>query len=234
MSERGGVPPEGARPRLLLIEDDADIARLLALELSDAGFEVEHHVRGTTGLTALRERRPDLVVLDLGLPDLDGGEIARRIRRTDSVPILVLTAADEVGRKVRLLEDGADDYLVKPFHVEELVARIRVQLRSRDGDTVLRVGSLEIDRMAREVRHDNREVALSPREFDLLVLLVTQPGRVFAREEIQRRVWGDGEAPSSNSVDVHVANLRAKLREAGVPGLIRTVRGVGYAVKIPE
>ncbi|MDZ7800962.1 MAG: response regulator transcription factor [Trueperaceae bacterium] len=233
MSQRGAPPENGTRPRLLLIEDDADIARLLALELAEAGFELEHHDRGTHGLTALRERRPDLVILDLGLPDMDGAEIARRIRRTDTVPILVLTAADELGRKVRLLEDGADDYLVKPFQVEELIARIRVQLRSRGADTVVRFGALTIDRMAREVRHEETEVLLSPREFDLLVLLVTQPGRVFARQEIERRVWGDREGPTSNSVDVHVANLRSKLRDAGAPGLIRTVRGVGYAVKSP-
>jgi DNA-binding response OmpR family regulator len=223
-----------ARPRVLVIEDDADIGRLLRLELGEAGFEVEVHDRGTSGLTALRERTPDVVVLDLGLPDLSGAEIARRIRRTETVPIVVLTAADELGSKVRLLEDGADDYLVKPFHVEELVARIRVQLRSRGGEAVLRVGALTVDRMGREVLHGGHEVAVSPREFDLLALLAAQPGRVFAREEIERRLWGDGDGPSSNSVDVHVANLRGKLRDAGAHGLIRTVRGVGYAIKSVE
>ena len=223
-----------ARPRILVIEDDADIGRLLQLELGEAGFEVEHHDRGATGLAALRERTPDLVVLDLGLPDLDGAEIARRIRRTESLPIVVLTAADAVGSKVRLLEDGADDYVVKPFHIDELVARIRARLRDRGGDAVLRVGDLAIDRMAREVRLGEREAALSPREFDLLVLLASQPGRLYAREEIERRVWGDGGGPSSNTVDVHVANLRGKLRDAGGAGLIRTVRGVGYAIKATE
>lgn len=222
-----------SRPRILVIEDDADIARLLGLELSEAGFEVEHHGRGASGLAALRERTPDLVVLDLGLPDLDGAEIARRIRRTETLPIIVLTAADAVGSKVRLLEDGADDYVVKPFHVEELVARIRVRLRARGSEAVLRVGDLTIDRMAREVRYGDRDASMSPREFDLLALLAAHPGRVFARQEIERRVWG-GEGPSSNTVDVHMANLRGKLREAGAHGLIRTVRGVGYAVKTAE
>lgn len=224
-------PAAGARPRILVIEDDPDIGRLLRLELGEAGFEVEHHDRGTTGLTALRERVPDLVVLDLGLPDLPGDEIARRIRRTDTVPIIVLTATDALGSKLRLLEDGADDYLVKPFHVEELVARIRVQLRPRSDAATLRLGDLSVDRMAREVRHGRHEVVLSPREFDLLALLVAQPGRVFTREEIERRVWGQQSGPASNSVDVHVGHLRGKLRDAGAPGLIRTVRGVGYAVK---
>jgi DNA-binding response OmpR family regulator len=219
------------RPRILIIEDDADIGRLLELELAEAGFDVELHERGASGLVALRERTPDLLVLDLGLPDLAGDEIARRVRRSESLPIIVLTANDELGSKLKLLEDGADDYVVKPFHVEELVARIRVQLRPRGDAARIEVGDLVIDRMAREVRADGSEVALSPREFDLLALLAAQPGRVFPREEIERRVWGEERAPSSNSVDVHVANLRGKLRDAGSHGLIRTVRGVGYAVK---
>ena len=223
--------PAGGRPRILVIEDDRDIGRLLALELTEAGFEVEHHERGAAGLIALRERPPDLLVLDLGLPDLPGDEIARRVRRSENLPIIVLTADDQLGSKLRLLEAGADDYVVKPFHVEELVARIRVQLRPRSDAATLRVGDLEIDRMARQVRVGDQEVGVSPREFDLLALLAAQPGRVVSRTEIERRVWGDGDGPSSNSVDVHVANLRGKLRAAGAHGLIRTVRGVGYAIK---
>lgn len=219
------------RPRILIIEDDRDIGRLLSLELEEAGFEVEHHERGAAGLVALRERPPDLLVLDLGLPDLAGDEIARRVRRSESLPIIVLTADDELGSKLKLLEDGANDYVVKPFHAAELVARIRVQLRPRNDAARIEVGDLEIDRMARQVRAASQEVALSPREFDLLALLAGQPGRVFSREEIERRLWGNEAAPSSNSVDVHVANLRGKLRDAGSHGLIRTVRGVGYAVK---
>lgn len=222
-------PP--VRPRILVIEDDRDIGRLLTLELGEAGYDVEHHDRGAAGLIALRERPPDLLILDLGLPDLSGEEIARRVRVSESLPIVVLTADDALGSKLKLLEDGADDYVVKPFHVEELIARIRVQLRPRGDAARLRVGELEIDRMAREVRVGEHEVPLSPREFDLLALLAGQPGRVFAREEIERRVWGERQGPSSNSVDVHVANLRGKLRDAGAHGLIRTVRGVGYAVK---
>ncbi len=234
MSSAATADDVAARPRLLLIEDDPDIARLLTLELEEEGFAVEHHDRGTTGLTALRERTPDLVILDLGLPDLDGTEVARRIRRTETVPILVLTAADEVGTKVRLFDDGADDYLVKPFQTGELVARIRARLRTHGGGAVLRAGGLTIDRMTREVRAAETTVPLSPREFELLVLLAARAGRVFSRGEIERKVWGDDEAPSSNSVDVHVANLRGKLRDAGAGGRIRTVRGVGYAFKSSE
>lgn len=222
--------PDG-RPHILVIEDDRDIGRLLQLELGEAGYEVEHQERGASGLIAARERTPDLVVLDLALPDLTGAEVARRIRRTDVVPIIVLTATDELGTKLALLEDGADDYVVKPFHIEELIARIRVQLRPRGDSARVQVGELELDRMAREVRYKEQEVELSPREFDLLALLCARPGRVFSRAEIERRLWTDAAAPASNSVDVHVANLRGKLRDAGGAGLIRTVRGVGYAVK---
>lgn len=225
---------ERARQRIVLIEDDPDIARLLRLELHDAGFELEAHARGAAGLTAVRENPPDLVVLDLGLPDMDGAEIARRIRRTDALPIIVLTAVDEVERKVALLGDGADDYVAKPFHVEELVARIQVQLRKRHAGEIRELGDLVVDVLQRRVRWREREVALSPREFALLMLFTSQPGRVYRREEIARQVWSGGESPSSNAVDVHVGNLRGKLRAAGAHGLIRTVRGVGYAIKSSE
>lgn len=231
-SDAKAVASVPVRPRILIIEDDQDIARLLRLELEEAGFEVEHHPLGAAGLVALRERVPDLLVLDLGLPDLSGEEITRRVRRTEDLPIIVLTANDQLGSKLELLEDGANDYVVKPFHTAELVARIRVQLRPRNDAARLQVGELKIDRMARDVYCGSEEVTLSPREFDLLALLAAQPGRVFSRDEIERRLWGeDDRAPSSNSVDVHVANVRSKLREAGSHGLIRTVRGVGYAVK---
>lgn len=222
---------EHARKRIVLIEDDPDIARLLRLELDEAGFDLEAFERGATGLTAVREHPPDLVVLDLGLPDMDGAEIARRIRRTEALPIIVLTARDEVESKVALLGDGADDYVPKPFHVEELVVRIQVQLRKRHVGEVRQVGALTVDVLQRQVRWHEREVSLSPREFSLVMLLTSHPGRVFGREEIERQVWSETPNPSSNVVDVHVANLRGKLRSAGAHGLIRTVRGVGYAIK---
>lgn len=228
---RKGVFVSDDPKRIVLIEDDADITRLLRLELEDAGFAFDAFERGATGLTAIREDPPDLVILDLGLPDMDGAEIARRIRRTDELPIVVLTAADTVDRKVALLGDGADDYVAKPFDVSELLARIRVQLRKRSAGEVRRVGDLTVDVLAREVHWREQEVSLSPREFAVLMLLTQQPGRVYARDEIGRAVWGADGNPSSNVVDVHVANLRGKLRDAGAHGTIRTVRGVGYAVK---
>lgn len=216
---------------ILIVEDDLDISRLLRLELEEAGFNVSSCENGIRGLSAIREEGPDLIVLDLGLPDLNGAEIARRVRKTSETPIIILTAADDVNTKVDLLNSGADDYLAKPFHAEELVARIRVQLRRRSSGSVQKVGEMTLDAARRQIFWDDREVRLSPREFDLLVYLCNQPGRVYSREEIERNVWGEDLPPSSNVVDVHIANIRSKLRDAGGFGIIRTVRGIGYAIK---
>jgi two-component system alkaline phosphatase synthesis response regulator PhoP len=216
---------------ILIVEDDLDISRLLRLELEEAGFNVSACENGIRGLSAIREESPDLIVLDLGLPDLNGAEIARRVRKTSETPIIILTAADDVNTKVDLLNSGADDYLAKPFHAEELVARIRVQLRRRSSGSVQKVGEMTLDIARRQIFWDDREVRLSPREFDLLVYLCNQPGRVYSREEIERNVWGEDLPPSSNVVDVHIANIRSKLRDAGGFGIIRTVRGIGYAIK---
>ncbi|WP_287371370.1 response regulator transcription factor [Oceanithermus sp.] len=219
--------------RILIIEDDPEIARLLQAELGEAGYRVEWAPGGMQGLVKLREDPPHLIVLDLGLPDLDGSEIARRAKQHGDVPIIVLTATDAVERKVQLLLGGADDYLTKPFHPAELLARIQVQLRRSEGGEVRRVGELEIEVETRRVRAGGREVALSPKEFALLELLSSRPGRVFSRDEIARHIWGKPLETESNVVDVHVANLRAKLREAGAYGYLRTVRGVGYALRKP-
>lgn len=220
-----------AAKRILIVEDDVDILRLLRRELEDAGFEVLTYDTGMRGLSAVRESDPDLVILDLGLPDLSGQEIARRVRRTGDTPILILTAADEVGTKVEMLNAGADDYLAKPFHVEELLARVNVQLRKRTLGAALKIGDLTIDPARRLVYWSDEEVKLSPREYELLVYLAGQPGRVYSRKEIETNVWGEDLPPSSNVVDVHIANIRGKLRDAGGYGVIRTVRGVGYALK---
>ena len=170
-------------------------------------------------------------MLDLGLPDLSGAEIARRVRRHDVTPILILTARDDVATKVELLNAGADDYLVKPFHVEELLARVGVQLRKQHVGAPKEIGDLTIDPVRRQVWWAGAEVRLSPREFALLAFIAAQPGRVYGRAEIERNVWGEDLPPASNVVDVHVANIRGKLRDAGGFGVIRTVRGVGYALK---
>ncbi|HGY09807.1 MAG TPA: response regulator transcription factor [Oceanithermus profundus] len=217
----------------MLIEDDPEIARLLEAELGEAGFLVEWAPNGMQGLVRLREDPPDLLVLDLGLPDIDGAEIARRAKQSGDVPIIVLTATDAVERKVQLLLGGADDYLTKPFHPAELLARIQVQLRGRSTGEVRRIGELEIEVETRRVRAGGQEVALSPKEFALLELLSSRPGRVFSRDEIVRHVWGKPLDSGSNVVDVHIANLRSKLRDAGAYGYLRTVRGVGYALRKP-
>lgn len=219
------------KQHILIVEDDADINRLLELELSEAGFSVSCCDTGMRGLSAIREQDPDLIVLDLGLPDLNGAEIARRVRKTSETPIIILTAADDVDTKVDLLTSGADDYLAKPFYTEELVARIRVQLRHRSTGVAQKVGEMTLDPARRQVFWEDKEVRLSPREFDLLVYLCNHPGRVYSRQEIEKNVWGEDLPPSSNVVDVHIANIRSKLREAGGYGLIRTVRGIGYAIK---
>lgn len=217
--------------RVVIVEDDLDITRLLTLELEEAGYEVHAFDGGMRGLAGIRELKPDLIVLDLGLPDLSGAEIARRVRRTEGTPIVILTAADDVATKVEMLNAGADDYLAKPFHVEELIARVGVQLRKRNGGVPTKVGDLTLDTVRKQVWWTQLEVKLSPRELDLLAFLAAQPGRVYSRAEIERSVWGEDLPPTSNVVDVHIANIRSKLRDAGGYGVIRTVRGVGYAIK---
>lgn len=217
--------------RILVIEDDPDITRVLRFELEEAGFVVATAADGVSGLTAAREVMPDLVILDLGLPDFDGAEIARRVRKTSDIPIIILTALDAVSTKVSLLEGGADDYLTKPFEAAELVARVRVQLRKHRGGDAITLGQLEIHMEKRIVRYSSKEIRLSPKEFELLAFLARQPGRVYAREEIERGVWGSNLDENSNVVDVHMANIRSKLRDVDGYGVIRTVRGIGYALK---
>ncbi len=216
---------------VLIIEDDPDITNVISFELEEAGYRVITASDGVLGLTAAREANPDLVILDLGLPNLDGAEIARRIRKTSDIPMIILTAMDAIDRKVSLLDAGADDYLTKPFHPEELLARVRVQLRHHQGGETIVLGLLEINAEKRICKYNERDVRLSPREFDLVAFLARQPGRVYSREEIERGVWGEELPSNSNVVDVHMANIRAKLRDIDGYGLIRTVRGIGYALR---
>lgn len=216
---------------IIIVEDDEDISRLLKLEIEDAGFRVIACDTGVRGLSAIREEDPDLIILDLGLPDFDGAEIARRVRKTSETPVIILTAADDIETKVELLNAGADDYITKPFHAEELLARIYVQFRHSHAESIQKIGDMIVHPARRQAFWEKQELRLSPREFDLLAYLCSQPGRVYSREEIEKSVWGEELPPSSNVVDVHVANIRNKLRDAGGFGIIRTVRGIGYAVK---
>ncbi len=220
-------------PRVLVIEDDPDLGRILKASLERAGFPARWERNGVAGLTALREDPPDLLVLDLGLPDLDGDEILARVRATGDVPVLILTATRDLERKVTLLREGADDYLEKPFHPEELFARLEALWRRKVAGRRYRVGGLLVDREAQRAFFGERPLALSPTELELLALLARRPGRVFSREEIVAAVW-PGDPPRSNALEVHMAKLRAKLARAGARGYLRTVRGHGYALVEPR
>lgn len=218
---------------MLLVEDDDTIADPLSKGLQREGFDIE---RVSSGTAAMEAPQPDVVLLDLGLPDIDGYEVCRRMRATSDVPILFLTArSDEIDRVVGL-ELGADDYVVKPFGFRELVARIRAVVRRRgperrqasNGGSPLRVDGLEVDRRARRVVLGGGEIDLTPKEFDLVALLVTDPGAVFERRRIMEEVWGHPWYGPTKTLDVHVASVRKKL---GDPGWIETVRGVGFRLR---
>jgi two-component system response regulator MtrA len=228
--------------RILLVEDDASIREITALGLRGAGFEVVTAADGVEGLERWRSDRPDLVVLDVMLPRLDGLEVCRAIRRDSTVPIVMLTARGDTIDVVVGLESGADDYVRKPFEMPELVARLRAALRRRDregaaGDTpggALRLGPLLIDPAGRTVERDGREIELTRTEFDLLVELARRPGQVFTRELLLDRIWGYDYLGDSRLVDVAIGRLRAKVEsDPAAPALILTSRGAGYKAARP-
>ncbi|MCS6939899.1 MAG: response regulator transcription factor, partial [Roseiflexus sp.] len=210
---------------ILIVEDEAEIAGYLRRGLTFEGYNVEIAADGRQALDIARERPPDLVVLDLMLPGIDGLEVARRIRAASDVPIIMLTARDAVPDRVAGLEAGADDYLIKPFAFEELLARIRVQLRRRqreDATTVLRYGPLTMDLAAHEVTIGDRRVDLTAKEYDLLELFMRHPQQVLTRDVIYDRVWGYNFGGESNIIEVYVRYLRQKLEARGEPRLIHT------------
>src|SRR5215213_1013052 len=219
---------------ILIVEDESEIAGYLRRGLAFEGYSAEIAANGLAALAAARERPPDLVVLDLMLPGVDGLEVARRLRAASDVPIIMLTARDAVPDRVAGLEAGADDYLVKPFAFEELLARIRVQLRRRQRDdqpTQLRYAALSMDTAAHETQIGGRRVELTAKEYELLELFVRHPQQVLTREVIYDRVWGYDFGGESNIIEVYVRYLRQKLEGAGEPRLIHTVRGVGYILR---
>lgn len=217
--------------RILIVEDDDSIAEPLTTGLRREGFEV---ARAHTGAEALGADEPDVVLLDLGLPDIDGFDVARQLRARSAVPIIVVSARAEEVDRVVALELGADDYLVKPFGFRELVARIRaVTRRTQAGPAeamLVTLGALSFDRRARRVSIADREVALTPTEFDLLGVLLEDPGAAIPRRRIIDALWGGRWYGTSKSIDVHVAALRRKL---GDPRWIETVRGVGFRAVEP-
>jgi two-component system response regulator MtrA len=221
--------------RILLVEDDASIREITALGLRGAGFEVTTAVDGVEGLAKARSERPDLVLLDVMLPRMDGLEVCREIRRDSTVPVVMLTARGDTIDVVVGLESGADDYVTKPFEMAVLIARVRAALRRRAREPttaeadVLRLGPLRIDVPARTVDRDGTQIPLTRTEFDVLVELARRPGQVFSREQLLDGVWGYDFLGDSRLVDVAVGRLRAKVeRDAANPELILTVRGVGY------
>ena len=210
--------------KLLVVEDEDRIASFLLKGLGAAGFEVSRVVTGAEALQRARRDGPDLMILDLGLPDMDGFDVLRELRaRGDELPVVVLTARGGVPDRVEGLELGADDYLAKPFAFDELLARVRARLRARP-PTVLRVGDLEVDMIARTVQSSDRVVELTAREFALLETLARNPDEALSRERLLLEVWGLDFDPRSNLVDVYIGYLRKKIGEDA----IETVRGIGY------
>lgn len=219
---------------ILLVEDEVKLARFVELELSYEGYQVSVAHDGLAGLTLAREKNPDLVILDWLLPGLPGLEVCRRLRSTGSkVPIILLTAKDEVSDRVAGLDAGADDYVVKPFSVEELLARVRAHLRrtqEEDAD-LLQFEDLSLNRRTREVFRGSRIIELTAKEFDLLEYLLTYPRQVITRDRILEQVWGYDFMGDSNIIEVYIRYLRLKLEENNEKRLIQTVRGVGYSLR---
>ena len=225
--------------KILLVEDEEKLARMVELELRYEGYEVEKAFDGPTGLDKALQGGFDLVLLDIMLPGLLGTEVLRRLRRSSNVPVIMLTARDTVMDKVSGLECGADDYITKPFAIEELLARIRAALRQRAEEkeasaAVLTAGPLKLDPDRHEVTVNAEQVELTRREFDLLRYLLEHKGKVMSREVLLDGVWGFDFAGETNAVDVYIRFLRSKIDEAFNIKLIHTVRGVGYVIREEE
>jgi DNA-binding response OmpR family regulator len=218
-----GLSSAKGTPSVLVVEDDPGLATQLVRGLSRGGYQVDHVM---TGQEALASGDPDVVLLDLGLPDVDGVDVCRRLRERSDAGIIIVTARGEEPERVLALDAGADDYLVKPFGLAELLARIRAVLRRvRPGGELLRHGPLTVDLRTRKVTVHGREVALTPKEFDILECLASDPGRVMTRQEILESAWDAHWYGPTKVLDVHVAALRRKL---DVPGLIETAYGRGF------
>jgi two-component system, OmpR family, response regulator MprA len=223
----------GRDPRVLVVEDDEEIALVLQRSLRLEGYEVRIAGDGETALDQSAAFNPDLVILDLGLPKLDGIEVARRLRSADDVPILMLTARDALESRVEGLDSGADDYLVKPFERQELLARLRALLRRRPprGAASLTVADLALNPDTHEVSRGDREIELTQREFELLEYLMRNERIVVPRQRLLEEVWGYDPFATTNTIEVFVSNLRRKLEAGGEARLLHTIRGAGYVLR---
>jgi DNA-binding response OmpR family regulator len=222
-----------AAGRVLVVEDDLEIADVLRRSLRHEGHDVRTAGDGVVALEAAEEFVPDLVILDLGLPRLDGVEVCRRLREEADVPILILTARTDTEDRVEGLDSGADDYLVKPFELKELLARTRALLRRRPprGSAQLMVGDLRLNPDTREVARGGRQLELTAREFDLLEYLMRNQRLVVSRQRLLEDVWGYDPLALTNTIDVFISNLRRKLEAGGEPRILHTKRGAGYVMK---
>lgn len=223
-----------ALAHILLVEDEVKLARFVELELTSEGYQISVAHDGIAGLTLARESSPDLAILDWMLPGLPGLELCRRLRATgNKLPVILLTARDEISDRVAGLDAGADDYVVKPFSIEELLARVRAHLR-RTQETnldILQFEDLTLNRKTREVKRQERAIDLTAKEFDLLEYLLNHPRQVYTRDQILENVWGYDFMGDSNIIEVYVRYLRLKLEANQEKRLIHTVRGVGYVLR---
>jgi two-component system response regulator MprA len=218
--------------RILLVDDDPKIVPLLQRGLAYEGFEVYTAMDGESGLAAVRQHRPHIVLLDIAMPGPDGFEVCRRLRLFDDVAIIMLTARDDVVDKVSALNLGADDYVAKPFAFDELVARIRAVLRRhKAGGEPLIYGDLVLDQATRAVQRAGHPLELTTREYELLLLFMRHPRQVLTRDQILQKVWGYDTETDTNALEVHVGHLRQKLEAHGGSRLIQTIRGIGYALR---
>ncbi len=222
--------------RILVVDDDPEILDMLSRGLKFEGYEIEIAADGEKALTRFRESAPDLVLLDVMMPGLDGLEVAREMRKVRDTPVLMLTAKDAVTDKVAGLDAGADDYIVKPFEFEELLARVRAHLRRKmPGETqLLQFSDLTLNTSTHEVRRSGQLIELTSKEFELLMLFLQHPRQVLNREFIYDKVWGYDFGGESNIIEVYVRYLRSKLEANNRTKLIQTVRGVGYVLRDPE
>ncbi|WIE74600.1 MtrAB system response regulator MtrA [Curtobacterium sp. MCSS17_007] len=218
-------------PRILVVDDDQALAEMIGIVLRSEGYEPEFSADGNDAVETFHDTKPDLVLLDVMLPGIDGIEVCKRIRAESGTPIIMLTAKGDTADVVAGLENGADDYVVKPFNPKELVARIKTRLRPTAGGdaSVLHAGDLTVDVAAHEVRRGDTVIALTPLEFDLLRALAEKPNQVFTREMLLDQVWGYHYKADTRLVNVHVQRLRAKIEhDPDNPRIVTTVRGVGY------